>query len=435
MEIFVANIVLYGLWLFWSFRSRDEYSASYIFSVAMYFVVACMGVFVFEIGLYQEEISDHRSMEYLSFIPYALMFVMMVIVLYPLKKIPKFELGWKERRVSRWSFVFLFLILAYLFFFLYGFRFNLVSDAGDAYYMSASGDLALKYGSNVEVVISKILRRISICVMPVFFYLQFYRISKNQQAMMAFLFLILGFCAYVIPPILNGSRGGLFFDFFILIYVYLNFSGEIPVKMKKLIYTFVILALLGIVFYALVISVARAKGDSNVALFRIFRYFGEPFLNLGLVYWNSTDVHTYGVRFFPKLLEWVGGMELPDSKYGAEGLREFWTHIYGVNMYYFKTLFGDLYMEFGVLGSFGVATILALVARFVKKIKNPFLCHYIMFYYARNVVIYGQFGFGISQRIVVDLAYAVVFWVVFSRFWKPVEKQDEMLDNQTDGAL
>lgn len=428
MEIFVANIVLYGLWLFWSFRNRDECSAFYIFSVAMYFVVACIGVFVFEIGLYQDEISDHRSMEYLSFIPYALMFVMMAVALYPLKAIPKFELGWEKRRISRCSVVFLFLILAHLLFYLYGFQFGLVTDAGDAYYMSASGDLGLRYGSDVEVIISKILRRLSICVMPVFFYLQFYRISKNQQAMMALLFLVLGFCAYVIPPILNGSRGGMFFDFFIMIYIYLNFSSEIPVKMKKLLYAFVILVLLGLVFYALVVSVARAKGDSDVAVFRIFRYFGEPFLNLGLVYWNSTDVHTYGVRFFPKVLEWVGGLELPDSKYGAEGLREFWTHIYGVNMYYFKTLFGDLYMEFGVIGSYVVVIVLALVARFVKKLKNSFLCHFIMFYYARNVVIYGIFGFGMDQKIVVDLAYAIVFWVIFSRFWNPVKKQDESLE-------
>ena len=169
----------------------------------------------------------------------------------------------------------------------------------------------------------------------------------------------------------------------------------------------------------------RSKGDSEGAIIKIFRYFGEPFLNLGLVYWNSTDVHTYGIRYFPKLLELYGGFELPESKYGVDALREFWTRIYGVNMYYFKTFFGDLYMEFGVVGAFIVSALTATGAWLSKKLKNPLLCHFILYYYAKNVVIWGIFGFGVTQNVCVDLAYALVFWYIFSKFWNPVKKEED----------
>ena len=187
-----------------------------------------------------------------------------------------------------------------------------------------------------------------------------------------------------------------------------------------------VLCSLGVMFfYILAISVSRANGDADVAIDRIFRYFGEPFLNLGLVYWNSTDVHTYGLRFFPKLIEWVGGLELPDSKYGADALRDFWTRVYGVNMYYFKTFFGDLYMEFGVIGAFIASAVIVAGGKFAQKVKNPFICHFVLYYYARSVVLWGIFGFGAIQSTWVDLVYAIVFWWILSKIWNPIKAQDE----------
>ena len=185
-------------------------------------------------------------------------------------------------------------------------------------------------------------------------------------------------------------------------------------------------------FYAIAISFARVDGDVDVAVNRLFRYFGEPFLNLGLVYWNSTDVHTYGIRFFPKLLELFGGFELPDSKYGIDALREFWSNVYRVNMYYFKTLFGDLYIEFGLVGSFVVALLTVAAGWFSKTIKNPLLSHFLLYYYARAIVLWGVFDYGLLQDVVVDLSYAIVFWFIISKCWDPV-KIKENLEKKEEG--
>ena len=424
MEVFVVNMLLYVAWLVWSVRNREKCSAFYIFSVLMYAAVAGMGIYIFGDNIYQNEIQDHRSVEYLSYVPYILMFLMMLFVLWPIKELQKFELGWSDVRLRRFSDAFVLMLLAHMFFWLHGFQFGAASDLGDAYHMSVSGDLGLRYGSDVETIIAKILRRFSICITPVFYYLQFYRISKGKNSGIAIVFLCTGFISNVVPPILQGNRGSIFFSFFSLFFIYTCFSSDIPAKLKKVIYSLVLVALGVLLFYVLMISIYRAKGDADVAIGRIFRYFGEPFLNLGLVYWNSTDVHTYGVRFFPKFVEFAG-IELPDSKYGVDALREFWTRVYGVNMYYFKTLFGDLYMEFGVVGAFIVAGLVTMSAKLAKKIKNPFVLSLLMYYYARIVILWGIFGFGVLQNACVDIAYAVVFWLLLSKFWNPTVKKEE----------
>lgn len=425
MEVFVVNVFLYVFFFIWAIRNKDRCSAFYIFAILMYAVVACMGVYIFYENVYQSEIPEHRGVEYLSYVPYFLMFIIMIGVFWPIKTIPKFELGWEEKRVNRFSNLFALLIVGHLFFWLHGFRLDSASDLGDAYHMNASGDLFLRYGSDFEMIVSKILRRLSLCVTPIFYYLQFYRISKNQKIGMSVIFLCVVFFASVVPAILQGSRGSLFFTFFSLIYIYTIFKEDIPLKIKKMMYGLVLCSLGVMFFYILAISVSRANGDADVAIDRIFRYFGEPFLNLGLVYWNSTDVHTYGLRFFPKLIEWVGGLELPDSKYGADALRDFWTRVYGVNMYYFKTFFGDLYMEFGVIGAFIASAVIVAGGKFAQKVKNPFICHFVLYYYARSVVLWGIFGFGAIQSTWVDLVYAIVFWWILSKIWNPIKAQDE----------
>lgn len=425
MEIFVVNAFLYVALFVWAIRKREECSSFYIFSILMYAVVAGMGIYIFNESIYQNEISDHRGLEYLSCVPYFMMFGMILLVLWPLKRLPKFELGWSEKRLNRFSNLFILLILAHLFFWLHGFQFGEASDLGDAYHMSVSGDLGLRYGSDIEIIISKILRRLSICITPIFFYLQFYRITKNQKVGISIIYTCVGFFAGVVPAILQGSRGSLFFSFFAMVFVYMNFKDDIPVKVKKVLYALVIMSLSVLAFYILTISVTRAKGDSDVAVERIFRYFGEPFLNLGLVYWKSTDIHTYGIRFFPKLLELFGGFELPDSKYGVDALRDFWTRVYGVNMYYFKTLFGDLYMEFGIVGAYIVSALIAAGTWMAKKLKNPLICHFVLYYYARDLILWGIFGFGITQNVCVDLAYAIAFWFIFSKFWNPKKVEED----------
>jgi hypothetical protein len=128
----------------------------------MYAAVSGMGIYIFNENIYQNEIPDHRGLEYLSYAPYLLMFGMILLVLWPIKRLPKFELGWSEKRLDRFSNLFILLILSHLFFWLHGFQFGEASDLGDAYHMSVSGDLGLRYGSDVEVIVSKILRRLSI---------------------------------------------------------------------------------------------------------------------------------------------------------------------------------------------------------------------------------------------------------------------------------
>lgn len=414
MELFYVNALLYVLWAVWAYLHRRENSTFYLVAIGLYAIVACMGAYIFEVKIYQNDIPDHRSVEYLSYLPYLMMFIMTFAVITPIKNIRPFEIGWKDSYLNRVSNIFIVVQIVYIILFLHGFPFGSSTDLGDAYHMSTSGDLALRFRSDTEMVVYKIFRRLSICIGPIFFYLQFARIVKNKKSLISLIYIAVSFGINIIPAILTGSRGSMFFNLVAMLFIYTIFHSSIPVKVRKRIYG-VAISFLGILaFYAIAISVARTKGDSDMAYERIFRYFGEPFVNLGLIYWDATDVHTYGLRFFPGAAKLVG-LELPDAKYGIDAMREFWSKIYGVNMYYFKTLFGDLYLEFGVAGAFIVAGVLSGLAVLFKKVKNPLLYHFFFYNYVRGVILWGIFGFGVLQSFCIDFGYAIVFWIIFSK--------------------
>ena len=176
---------------------------------------------------------------------------------------------------------------------------------------------------------------------------------------------------------------------------------------------------IGMSLFACIADVSIYTAESLLYLYR------HPLAMLGTDGLYAGGGHIAHPRAFASFPRYGHGFELPDSKYGIDALREFWSNVYRVNMYYFKTLFGDLYIEFGLIGSFIVGLLTVAAGWFAKTIKNPLLCHFLLYYYARVIVLWGIFGYGLLQDVVVDLTYAIVFWIILSKYWNPRKKEDD----------
>ena len=75
---------------------------------------------------------------------------------------------------------------------------------------------------------------------------------------------------------------------------------------------------------------------------------------------------------------------------------------------------------------YGVVALLTIAAGWLaKKISNPLLSHFLLYYYARVIVLWGIFGYGFLQDVFIDLSYAIVFWLLIAKFWNPSTVEDK----------
>lgn len=193
-----------------------------------------------------------------------------------------------------------------------------------------------------------------------------------------------------IPSILSslcaGSKGMLFFNAFDIIFFYLIFEKNLSVKTKRIFVGVGFGVAFALITYAIAIQNDRlsTSNSDKVASEVMMRYLGECMPNLGDLY-VDTKVHPYGKRFFPYIF---------DGKIfnTAEQRNTYWANYTHARIDNFKTIWGDAYVEFGILGAF---VFLFLVFFLYKKYvfsRNKHLYVFPLIYiYYNKVCIYGIF--------------------------------------------
>ena len=119
-------------------------------------------------------------------------------------------------------------------------------------------------------------------------------------------------------------------------------------------------------------------GDSTEGGNSILRYFGESFPNLGYIMYDQVIVHPMGIRFYP---EFLWGNNPPWSS--TDDSYEYWGNITGVPVINFKTFFGDLYIEFGLVLTFVLVGLLFLIISYITQKKFSVITLPIVFLYMR----------------------------------------------------
>lgn len=216
--------------------------------------------------------------------------------------------------------------------------------------------------------------------------------TKQEKTSFLYFLLVIAFLPSIVAGIGTASRGSIFNGFVKILFYALIFRDYVPEKTKKIAVTS-FAVLLGIMaFYSLAITVARLSGKGVDEFDSIFRYFGECFPNLGAIFWDNVNTHPMGERLFPEFT----GVDFSSNWDSADERFLFWSNITGVPMLLFKTIFGDLYIEFGIIGAFIFAAVMTSVMKYIaKKGLTYYNISYLAYYFQICVMGFAAFtGFG-----------------------------------------
>ena len=236
-------------------------------------------------------------------------------------------------------------------------------------------------------------------------------ISEGKAIFLVFLCFFPTFCS----AIGQGSRGAIFMQFFCLMFFVVLLKDFLSSNLKKKFIGAIGLVGAAALFYSLMITFDRV-GEGREGFTSIERYFGESFPNLGWRYWGEVSVHPYGKRLFPDLVSYHENFASTSDSY------EYWSGITNVDVSNFKTLFGDLYIEFGAVGAFIFIVSFIFLLRWIMR-KNGkvtiLTLNYAYFYF--QICVYGFAGFtkgghnATFSIVIIILTNALLSYLMFNK--------------------
>ena len=429
MEILIGNFLAYLLF-FLCLLHFNKYRLNVQSFVALSFTIeAFLGYYTFKTGIYQKTFG-YKDVTTLPVAPYILCLLMIVMLVHPLRHvetIKKMETNNSVAISERWQnyLSFLFLGLVGLYFYMNQLLVSQRSEFveyDEIYENMASGNFE-KFSSPILNTIYFRLITLIRLLSPFVYYFQFSILSKKKKNESKWLPVVLIFSSFILsvfPDIRSASRGAMYFSamqlcFFIFIY-FKSFTRGV----KIVTVTAIAGSMLLLVIFSMAISYSRF-GEGKEGNEQIFRYFGEPYPNLGFNVWNKDIRHPYGKRFFPRL---TTGRDISFS--GREDRFTYWERQVGIPMLNMKTIFGDLYVEFGVIGSFAVVILWLLLLRYcLYKARGDALATVVFLYYNYDIVVYGLFNNHLSEDTLKEFCYSIIIILVL-RFvaHKMKEKND-----------
>ena len=215
-----------------------------------------------------------------------------------------------------------------------------------------------------------------------------------------------------IPSLLNStasaSRGGLFFLFADFIFIYILIKSIVPYKIKKIITSTIFIIIGFMIFFAIQISISRFVENGNEETFpATIRYFGEGMANLGDLYYGKVRHHPMGEMFFPEFFD-------THIFNNPEDFFSYWSKETGVPIAFFGTLFGDCYIQFGLVGAYIFIFILTSIWKSLFFKYNITYIPFVMYYFLKFGVA-GLFGYGFYDQRVHLLFIFLILTVFFIR--------------------
>lgn len=412
--VLVFNLILYLL-MTYRYGKSSKMSLTYIMSI-YYVFIATMGIVVIETGIYENVISLRRNEEY-SITPYLFCFYCLAVLIYPLKNVSFDNISFKEIPYNKTtSFVINIWIVDMIAYLLLKLSQAVMASAmgyGEMYYMSTvEGDSTnLFYGNNwLLFKFNNFNVNLNNAFSPFVMCYAFYGLITHQiRQKKALLIIGLIFFSQMFSALAIGSRGNLFFTFWSIGFYFIIFYNKFSSKFKRKIILIITSFLALIIVYSLAISFARI-GDSSTEtpLTNIPRYFGEAFPNLGNVFWGEVKAHPYGARLFPDIF---------GQAYSAISIQDeysFWQAFTGVPVLLFKTIYGDLYIEFGEFLPLVIVTVLSFIfIKFIGKRQISFWKMALIYWYF-SLILQGVFGFnkGGHSNFIVLIAILIVSFIV-----------------------
>lgn len=371
----LINIVMY---LFMFLYTKKYYGNTiYTFIWLVYLIEAFLSFYIWNSGIYYNS-SGLYIKNNVELLPFIIIFICAYLLIYPLKnmRITSTSEITINGRILRYidnigicvAFIYSCMLLPYL-------SIAMTSNAADIYNAERTGEGIVPHFVGVIGMIYNI-------AYPVLNLSFFYLLTKSK---INILYVLILFVSILIPNILSSicyaSRGSIFFNFFHMVIGYILFKNCISSRIKHIIY----IVLISIVSFliTIVMGISLARSGRLDAVNEIIRYFGESFLNFNVVFYDNLKQPIGGERIFPYIIKQFKNIPLFDST--AESVA-YYSWISGTPVALFKMIYGDFYVEFGLIGMFITIIIFHLLGGFIAKHKaNKFSIVFFYFTYSQIV--------------------------------------------------
>lgn len=327
MDPLILNIILYLSVVYAYWHKYHKFTATFAI-ILMYAIFAVNAYLLWNYGVYKWGPYQKQP---LSFIPYVYTFVGFLIFLSPIfkrnlqQKLIIVPISSKKANVLYWFF-FIELLLGALLNFSHA---TSVTDFTDVYHSETA----------VSTGLAGQLRIVSTAVyLPALALIGYYSSDMMLNMKRAFFLLLAYFFNNIIEAMTCGSRGVLFFAVLNVLILLFIFRDSINAKIKMILLVSTVGTTLFVFSIALAISVDRF-GDE--AWNWIYSYFGEPFLNISLYYWNAPFTTGGAITFAPFVKI------------------NYYDHNY--IMILFKLFSGQAMLDFGVIGGLVFLIIISFI--------------------------------------------------------------------------
>ena len=417
MIIFTINAIAYLIWAYFAYR-RNKRITVYFMMVAVYALFAIGALPALISGVYFNDFGTF-DLEILDPVPYILAFVVFYFAVDPLKYISDVKLTrydvWTNTYIQYFIFIWVLLYIPFTVLKFSEFLITINSGLGEAYMdRHMDGEVLFKYSGLLATYNGRLTWIFPLTAPLVMFYTLGGLILRKVKLSYAVVLLVLS----VLPPVLTsvsiGARGGLYMNMFSLAFFVVVFWKYFRKDIKKDITFFAFVAFLLVLYYSLDISISRSAISGGNAYDGILRYFGEPFPNLGLQIWDQVKWHPFGQRFFPD------EQGLMSKGYIGADLAYYWGNLTGVKVWIFKTLYGDLYVEYGKVWGFVIPIVVSLLFKwYIKHRSLDFITIPVVYFYYQICVFsfdgYFYKGIGSTHRIMYLIIIVVLLNLVLKR--------------------
>lgn len=370
--IIIINFLLY---LIPTLYYRKKYPRSIFYYFWLYFTIFTgASVFVVLTGIYEMRFYNLNQNTHFSLTPYLFNFISIYLLLYPFTKLNGVELR-KNQEIQKLSkyinyiciLMYIYIIVKFLEYQIFS-SYSIMERREISVGLDDSFDLRktnpfLWYADFILWMLHEITTPL---LLTYAIHLLIIKKNINKQ------FISILICV-ALPPFITSinasNRASLFFLFFNTVFFLTLYLKYLPKRVLKILWQYGFIISIPIIIFLTLITLARAESSSTDAEIGLWSYFGESFVNLGTFIYEQNDRFTYGARLFPVFFNFLTGISF-DIDSGIANYYDFWTSYTGVYVHIFKSLFGDLYLEFGTFVALLFMFILCIIVTFTFKNRH-----------------------------------------------------------------
>ena len=340
MGVIVLNFIAYTIWFCIAYKQENKLTA-YSSMILMNVGIAFCSIIILNNGIYEADFGK-VDREHLASIPYLLCFICYLMLFAPLRKLRFLDVGQYDIfRSTKLKVITKVLIVAYLIYLvirIIEIQQGLEMGLAEVYVLRhQEGVVVFEHSFFIELFVS-FMSTIDVIATPaLIFYAIVGQRKKVISTIKAIFIIMICFLPNIVSSIAKGSRGGIFLNVICILFFVVIFYKRMSSQLKRSFFQVIIGMLVLGTFYAWLITIARNEGSGRDPLEGIYRYFGEPFLNLGHLFWGHVKAHPNGARLFDRIYN-----QFP-SDWTRSDIYMYWWDYTGVPNYNFKTIFGDFY--------------------------------------------------------------------------------------------